>query len=148
LKPTVRVVAAVIYDDQRRVLVTQRPAGKALAGQWEFPGGKLEPGEPERAALGRELHEELGITVAAARPLSTLTHEYPERHVELSVWMVEGYDGVPAGLEGQALHWALPAALRTLPLLPADLPIVGWLEHMERPMELTATHNDTSHNAN
>ena len=131
MKPTVRVVAAVIYDGQRRVLVTQRPAGKALAGQWEFPGGKLEAGEPERAALGRELREELGIMVAAARPWRTLTHEYPERHVELSVWMVDGYEGVPTGLEGQPLRWERPASLRALPLLPADLPIVGWLENLE-----------------
>ncbi len=137
MKPTVRVVAAVIYDDQRRVLVTQRIAGKALAGQWEFPGGKLEAGEPERAALGRELCEELGITVAAARPIYTLAHEYPERHVELAVWVVDAYSGVPAGLEGQPLRWERPAALRSLPLLPADLPIVDWLENLE----LTATHN-------
>lgn len=131
MKPTVRVVAAVIYDGERRVLVTQRPAGKALAGHWEFPGGKLESGEPERAALARELREELGVTVAAARPLYTLQHEYPERHVELSVWMVDRYEGVPAGLEGQPLRWEAPAALRALPLLPADLPIVERLEHLE-----------------
>jgi 8-oxo-dGTP diphosphatase len=131
LKPTVRVVAAVIHDERRRVLVTQRPAGKALAGQWEFPGGKVEGGEPELAALGRELREELGIRVAAARPLRTLTHEYPERHVELSVWIVDGYDGIAAGLEGQPLRWEHPSALRALPLLPADLPIVDWLENLE-----------------
>jgi 8-oxo-dGTP diphosphatase len=131
LKPTVRVVAAVIYDEQRRVLVTQRPAGKALAGQWEFPGGKVETGEPERSALQRELREELGLRVAAARPMYTLAHEYPERHVELSVWIVDRYDGVPAGLEGQPLRWERPAALRALPLLPADLPIVDWLENLE-----------------
>lgn len=133
----VRVVAAVIYDQQRRVLVTQRPAGKALAGQWEFPGGKLEAGEPEMTALRRELAEELGITVESARPMYTLRHEYPERHVELSVWVVDGYDGVPAGLEGQPLRWERPAALRSLPLLPADLPIVDWLENLE----LAATNN-------
>lgn len=132
-----RVVAAVIHDHQRRVLVTQRPAGKALAGQWEFPGGKLEAGESEMAALGRELHEELGITVASARPMYTLRHEYPERHVELSVWVVDGYEGVPAGLEGQPLRWERPAALRSLPLLSADLPIVDWLENLE----LAATNN-------
>ena len=130
MKPTVRVVAAVIYDEQRRVLVTQRPAGKALAGQWEFPGGKLEPGEPEREALARELREELGLTVAAARPLQTLKHEYPERHVELSVWVVDRYEGVAAGLEGQPLRWEAPAALRALPLLPADLPVIDWLEKL------------------
>ena len=128
LKPTVRVVAAVIYDDARRVLVTQRPVGKALAGQWEFPGGKTEAGESDAQALRRELREELGVQVSAARPLLELAHEYSERHVELSVWMVEEFSGVPAGLEGQQLQWAQPTALRSLPLLRADLPIVEWLE--------------------
>jgi 8-oxo-dGTP diphosphatase len=128
LKPTVRVVAAVMRDEQRRVLVTQRPAGKELAGQWEFPGGKLEAGEADEAALRRELREELGVQVSAARAAYLLTHEYPERHVELSVWLVDEYAGVPAGLEGQQLRWERPAALRALPLLPADLPIVAWLE--------------------
>ena len=128
LKPTVRVVAAVIYDDARRVLVTQRPVGKALAGQWEFPGGKTEAGESDAQALRRELREELGVQVSAARPLLELAYEYSERHVELSVWMVEEFSGVPAGLEGQQLQWAQPAALRSLQLLRADLPIVEWLE--------------------
>lgn len=126
-----RVVAAVIYDDQRRVLVTQRPAGKALAGEWEFPGGKLEAGEEDAAALRRELREELGVQVTAARALFELSHEYPERHVQLSIWMVEDYAGVPAGLEGQPLRWERPAALRALPLLRADLPIVEWLENTD-----------------
>ncbi len=137
MKPTVRVVAAVISDEQRRVLVTQRTAGKALAGQWEFPGGKIEPGEPEAAALRRELQEELGVQVESARAVFALTHEYPERHVELSVWMVDEYSGVPRGLEGQPLRWERPAALRELPLLPADLPIIDWLENLE----LAATNN-------
>lgn len=129
IKPTIHVVAAVIADDARRVLVTQRTAGRWLAGQWEFPGGKVEAGEPEDAALRRELQEELGVQVASARPAFALTHEYAERHVHLSIWMVDDYAGVPRGLEGQPLRWEHPAALRGLPLLPADLPIVDWLEN-------------------
>ena len=128
LKPTVRVVAAVIYDAARRVLVTQRPPGKALAGQWEFPGGKTEAGENDAQALRRELHEELGVEVSAARALFEFSHEYTERHVQLSVWLVEEFAGVPSGREGQRLQWLPPAELRTLPLLRADQPIVEWLE--------------------
>jgi len=127
-KPTVRVVAAVIYDEAQRVLVAQRPEGKALAGQWEFPGGKTEDGESDASALRRELHEELGVQVDAARPLLEFSHEYSERHVQLSVWLVERFSGAPAGREGQRLRWVRPAALRSLPLLRADLPIVEWLE--------------------
>ena len=128
LKPTVRVVAAVIYDPLGRVLVAQRPAGKALAGCWEFPGGKVESGESGEAALRRELLEELGVRVSALRPVFELRHEYPERHVQLSVWVVDEYTGVPAGLEGQSLRWETPAALRSIALLPADWPIIDWLE--------------------
>jgi 8-oxo-dGTP diphosphatase len=122
------VVAAVIHDGSRRVLVAQRPAGKALAGQWEFPGGKTEPGESDAGALRRELHEELGVHVEAARPLLELAHEYSERHVQLAVWLVERFSGTPAGREGQQLQWVTPAELRAMPLLRADLPIVDWLE--------------------
>ena len=128
MKPTIRVVAAVIYDPLGRVLVAQRPAGKLLAGCWEFPGGKIEADESSAAALRRELLEELGIQVSAMRPAFELRHEYPERHVELSLWEVDQYTGVPAGLEGQSLRWELPAALRSIPLLPADRPIIDWLE--------------------
>ena len=128
LKPTVRVVAAVIYDETRRVLVTQRLPGKTLAGQWEFPGGKTEAGESDTQALRRELHEELGVEVSVARALFEFSHEYTERQVQLSVWLVEEFAGVPAGREGQQLQWLPPAALRRLPLLRADLPIVEWLE--------------------
>jgi 8-oxo-dGTP diphosphatase len=122
------VVAAVIYDPLGRVLIAQRPAGKALEGCWEFPGGKIEGEESGAAALRRELHEELGVEVHAMRPVFELEHEYPERHVQLSVWEVERYEGVPAGLEGQSLRWERPAALRSIGLLPADLPIIEWLE--------------------
>jgi 8-oxo-dGTP diphosphatase len=123
------VVAAVIYDPHGRVLIAQRPQGKTLAGCWEFPGGKIENAESGAGALRRELLEELGIEVSAMRAVFELTHEYPERHVQLSVWVVEKYTGVPAGLEGQSLRWEPPAALRSIGLLPADLPIIDWLEN-------------------
>jgi 8-oxo-dGTP diphosphatase len=127
LKPTIRVVAAVLHDSAGRVLLSQRPAGKALAGLWEFPGGKLEPGEAAEAALRRELFEELGIRVGSCRPLLQLQHEYPERHVELLVWLVGHYDGEARGLEGQALRWVSVQELPALDLLPADLPIIEYL---------------------
>ncbi len=122
-----RVVAGVMFDDAGRVLITQRPAGKALGGLWEFPGGKLEPGEGAAAGLARELAEELGVRVHAARPLLKLQHDYPELRVELETLLVERYDGEPAGLEGQALRWVQPAELYTVELLPADRPIVDRL---------------------
>jgi 8-oxo-dGTP diphosphatase len=127
LKPTIRVVAAVLQDPVGRVLVSQRPAGKALAGLWEFPGGKLEPGEAAELALRRELFEELGIRVGGCRPLMQLQHEYPERYVELLVWAVGQFEGEARGLEGQALRWVSVQELRTLELLPADLPIIEYL---------------------
>ncbi len=128
IKPTIRVVAAVIYDPLGRVLIAQRPAGKTLAGCWEFPGGKIEVAESGAAALRRELREELGVEAGAMHPVLELRHEYPERHVELSVWKVHEYEGVPAGREGQSLRWEVPAALRSIALLAADLPIIDWLE--------------------
>ena len=127
LKPTIRVAAAVLHDAEGRILVGQRPAGKTLAGLWEFPGGKLEPGEAAEAALRRELFEELGIRVQSCRPLMQLLYEYPERYVELLVWTVEHFDGEARGLEGQALRWVSVQELRTLAVLPADLPIIEYL---------------------
>lgn len=126
--PTIQVVAAVLHAAGGAVLVTQRPAGKSYAGLWEFPGGKVEPGEAAEAALRRELHEELGIRLGACRPLLRLWHEYPERRVELLVWTVEHYAGVAQGLEGQALRWLPVPELRRIPMLPADLPIIERLE--------------------
>ncbi len=127
LKPTIRVAAAVLQDSEGRILVGQRTAGKTLAGLWEFPGGKLEPGEAAEAALRRELFEELGIRVQSCRPLMQLQYEYPERYVELLVWTVEHFDGEARGLEGQALRWVSVQELRTLAVLPADLPIIEYL---------------------
>ena len=130
--PTLRVVAAVLYDAAGRVLIAQRPAGKFLAGKWEFPGGKLEPGESPEQGLARELAEELGVEVQRCRPLVSLRHDYPDRRIELATLLVERYAGEPAGREGQALKWVAPPELYTLDLLPADRPIVDRLQAMTR----------------
>jgi len=118
------VVAAALYDAAGRVLIAQRPPGKHLAGRWEFPGGKVAPGETEPQALARELREELGIEVTASYPCMRLTHTYTDRSVELSMWIVERYAGVPRGLDGQHLRWVAPAALGAEDLLEADRPFV------------------------
>jgi 8-oxo-dGTP diphosphatase len=121
--PDIHVVAAVLHDGHGRVLIAERPAGKVLAGYWEFPGGKLEAGESPRDALQRELHEELGVTVEHARRLIRFTHTYTERRVDLDVWRVMRYSGELQAREQQALAWVNPGAFADWNLLPADLPI-------------------------
>ncbi len=118
------MVAGVLRDSAGAVLLAQRPPGKHLAGGWEFPGGKLEAGETRAGALARELHEEIGVEVDAARPLFSVTHAYPHRDILLDVWVVTSYRGVPQGLEGQTLRWCAPDDLPRADLLPADRPIV------------------------
>lgn len=119
-----RVVAAVLVDRQGRVLIAQRPPGKWQAGRWEFPGGKLEPGEDEAAAVRRELAEELGVRVDAAERLADITHDYPDRRVVIGLWLVLRHEGEPIGLDGQALRWVSPASLEHCDLLEADLPML------------------------
>lgn len=126
-QPCLQVVAAILRDADGRVLVAQRPAGKHMAGWWEFPGGKIAAGETPQAALRRELEEELGIRMHTATPFMQLVHDYPDRQVRLAVWQVDAYDGEPHGREGQALKWLQPAALRDEDLLPADRPIIDQL---------------------
>ena len=121
------VVAAALIAEDRRVLISQRPPGKHMAGRWEFPGGKVAPGESEAEALARELAEELGIEMLAGRPLMRLTHAYEDREVELSLWVIERFRGEPRGLEGQALKWVRPAALAAEDILEADRPFVAAL---------------------
>jgi 8-oxo-dGTP diphosphatase len=120
----IHVVAGAIADAEGRVLITQRPRGRHMAGRWEFPGGKLGAGEDPYAGLQRELTEELGVTVREARPLIRLRHVYPDRRVLLDVWEVTSYDGEPQALDAQALAWALPDDLPKHDLLEADRPIV------------------------
>jgi 8-oxo-dGTP diphosphatase len=122
--PEIHVVAGAIADAGGRVLIAQRPRGRHMAGRWEFPGGKLAEGEDPYAGLQRELAEELGIEVRAARPLIRFRHGYPDRQVLLDVWQVTAFDGEPQALEAPALAWARPDELPQHDLLEADRPIV------------------------
>ena len=116
----VPVAAAVITRADGQVLLAQRPPGKAFAGYWEFPGGKLEPGESPRHALTRELAEELGIRVRRAAPWLVQRFVYPHAHVELHFFRVYEWDGEPVGRDGQAFAWQTPGAFDVAPLLPAN----------------------------
>lgn len=122
--PRIHVVAGVLRDAAGRVLIAQRLPGRHGAGCWEFPGGKLGPGEAPRAALARELDEELGIRVEAAELLLCLDHDYPDRRVHLEFWQVSRYAGEPQSREQQPLRWVAVAELPTAGLLPADEPLV------------------------
>ena len=124
----VPVVAAVLRDRQGRVLLAQRLPGKHLAGTWEFPGGKCEPGESAHQALARELAEELDIRIEASAPLLTLTHHYPEKSVRLMLREVPAWRGEPRGHEGQPLRWVSCAEMSELPMPAADRPICRALD--------------------
>ena len=128
--PLILVVAAALYDRDGRVLIAERPAGKHMAGRWEFPGGKVGAGESEAEALAREIREELGVDVIASRPFMRLAHSYDDRDVELSMWIVEGFTGEPQGLDGQRLKWVAPARLLEEDILEADRPFVEALREL------------------
>ena len=129
---SVRVVAAALIDAHQRVLIAERPAGRHMAGRWEFPGGKVAAGESDEAALARELKEELGIEVLAGRFLLELSHDYADRHVDLSLWVVERFSGDPRGLDGQRLKWVSPAQLDAEDILEADRPFIEALQRLRR----------------
>ena len=121
------VVACALIDADRRVLIAQRPEGKQLAGLWEFPGGKLEPGESPEAALIRELEEELGISTQTAclAPLSFASHSYESFHLLMPLYVCRKWQGVPQAREHAALKWARPQQLRDYPMPPADEPLIA-----------------------
>ena len=126
------VAACALIDSDGRILLAQRHEGKSLAGLWEFPGGKVEPGETPEESLVRELHEELGITtkVACLAPLSFASHTYEKFHLLMPLYVCRRYEGIPHGKEGQALKWVKPQALRDYPMPPADEPLIPILQDL------------------
>lgn len=124
------VVAAALVDLEGRVLLQQRPEGKSLAGLWEFPGGKVEPGETPEAALIRELEEELAIVVphACLAPATFASASLGDRHLLLLLYITRKWTGVPRALEATALRWVKPNEMHALPMPPADRPLIGLLD--------------------
>ena len=127
-KPRLRVVAAALFDAQRRVLLAERPVGKHMAGWWEFPGGKVAAGETDAQALVRELREELGVDTRAEAEVMTLTHDYPDRVVDIVLWRATITGGELQGLDGQQLKWVDTYALGGEKLLEADRPFIPALQ--------------------
>ncbi|MBV9288202.1 MAG: (deoxy)nucleoside triphosphate pyrophosphohydrolase [Hyphomicrobiales bacterium] len=128
----VLVVAAALIDADGRVLIAQRPAGKRLEGLWEFPGGKVDPGEAPEDALIRELKEELGVTVKAPclAPLTFASHAYEDFHLLMPLYVCRRWEGLVQPLDGQRLKWARPKDLRAYPMPPADAPLIPHLEDL------------------
>lgn len=124
------VVAAALVDADGRVLLQCRPEGKSLAGLWEFPGGKVEPGETPEVALIRELEEELGIAVphACLAPAAFASAGLGDRHLLLLLYIARKWVGVPRALEAAGLKWVRPADMHALAMPPADRPLIGLLE--------------------
>ncbi len=126
------VAAAALIDPDGRVLVSQRPEGKQLAGLWEFPGGKVETGERPEAALIRELREELAIDVSESclAPLTFASHAYDGFHLLMPLYVCRRWKGIVKAQEGQALKWLRPNALRQIAMPPADAPLIPFLEEL------------------
>ena len=122
----VLVAAVALIDADGRVLLAQRPQGKSLAGLWEFPGGKVEPGETPEACLIRELKEELGIDTwqSCLAPLTFASHSYPDFHLLMPLFACRRWQGIPVGREGQRITWARADALKDYPMPPADVPLI------------------------
>ena len=132
MTPLLLVAAAALIDADGRVLICQRPEGKQLAGLWEFPGGKLEPGETPEACLIRELEEELGIAVTGAclAPFVFASHSYEAFHLLMPLYLLRRWDGVATAREHAALKWVRPAQLTDYAMPPADGPLCAWLRDL------------------
>jgi 8-oxo-dGTP diphosphatase len=125
----VLVAACALVDADGRVLIAQRPAGRPMAGLWEFPGGKIEAGETPEASLIRELQEELGIVVneTCLAPLTFASHAYPGFHLLMPLYVCRRWAGTVQAQEGQSLAWVRPSQLRDYPMPPADVPLISHL---------------------
>ena len=136
ISETLLVVAAALVDAEGQVLVQQRPEGKVMAGLWEFPGGKVEPGETPENALVRELFEELGISVRPQdlHPACFASEPLGERHLLLMLYVCRDWQGTVTPKEAPALLWRAPEQLRRLPMPPADEPLIGLLERLIAPI--------------
>ena len=128
----VLVVAAALIDADARVLLAQRPKGKALEGLWEFPGGKMDASEAPEDALIRELMEELGVAVKAdcLAPLTFASYAYPDFHLLMPLYVCRRWEGLVQPLDSQALRWVRPKDLRAYPMPPADAPLIPHLEEL------------------
>lgn len=131
-KPLLLVAAAALVDPDGRVLICQRPEGKPLAGLWEFPGGKVEPGETPEQCLIRELDEELGVQVTRAclAPFVFASHGYEAFHLLMPLYLIRRWEGQVTAREHKALAWVKPSKLGDYPMPPADAPLVAWLRDL------------------
>ena len=131
-RPIVLVAAVALIDADDRILLAQRPAGKQMAGLWEFPGGKVEAGETPERALVRELREELGIDTreSCLAPIGFASHAYDKFHLLMPLYVCRRWRGLPQSLEGQALRWVRIPDLRDYPMPPADIPLVAQLRDL------------------
>jgi 8-oxo-dGTP diphosphatase len=131
-RPLLIVAAAALIDRDGRVLITQRPAGKPMAGLWEFPGGKVKEGETPEQAIIRELYEELGIDVCPTclSPLTFASHEYEDFHILMPLFQVRTWDGIISPREGQAVKWVRPSRLLDYSMPPADVPLIPILRDL------------------
>ena len=127
--PLVLVVAAALIDADGRVLLAERPAGKSMAGLWEFPGGKVEPGEKPETSLIRELREELGITVKeeCLAPFAFASHAYEKFHLLMPLYLCRRWEGIVQPQEGQRVVWVRPREMANYPVPPADVPLIAQL---------------------
>lgn len=128
-RPIILVAAAALLDRDNRVLIAQRPGGKSMAGLWEFPGGKVQPGETPEQALVRELLEELSIEVCETclAPFTFASHTYPDFHLLMPLYLCRNWEREIIPRENQQVKWVKAMALKDYPMPPADVPLISWL---------------------